>query len=64
MTKDILTTQLNDLHSLRFYYAQLNELYSFIINLMREEFGQVLTHQLLTQQGLFFSFSKRRKWNF
>jgi hypothetical protein len=61
VTKDILTTQLNDLHSLRFYYAQLNELYSFIINLMREEFGQVLTHQLLTQQGLIFFFSKRRK---
>jgi vacuolar protein sorting-associated protein 54 len=52
VTRDIVTTQLNDLICLRFYDAQLNELYLFIINLMREEFGLILTNHLLNQQDL------------
>lgn len=50
-TKDIISTQLNDLICLRFYDTQLNEFYSLIINLMRQEFGQALSNQLLSQQG-------------
>ncbi|CAF3013877.1 unnamed protein product [Rotaria sp. Silwood2] len=54
-TREIISTQLNDLVCLRFYDAQLNEFYSLIINLMRQEFGQSLTNQLLTQQDLTLS---------
>jgi len=52
-TREIISTQLNDLSCLRFYDSQLNELYLLNINLMRQEFGQTLNHQLITQQGLF-----------
>jgi hypothetical protein len=51
-TREIISTQLNDLSCLRFYDSQLNELYLLNINLMRQEFGQTLNHQLITQQGL------------
>ncbi|CAF0872146.1 unnamed protein product [Rotaria sp. Silwood1] len=51
-TREIISTQLNDLICLRFYDAQLNEFYLLIVNLMRQEFGQYLTNQLLTQQDL------------
>lgn len=51
VTKEIISTQLNDLICLRFYHTQLNEFHLLIVNLMRQEFGQSLTNQLLTQQG-------------
>ncbi|CAF4770026.1 unnamed protein product, partial [Rotaria magnacalcarata] len=37
------------------YDTQLNEYYLLIINLMRQEFGQYLTNQLLAQQDLILS---------
>ncbi|UJR38543.1 hypothetical protein I4U23_031209 [Adineta vaga] len=45
-TREIISSQLNDLSSLRFFDAQLKELYRLNINLMRQEFGQTL-NQLL-----------------
>ena len=50
VTREIISTELNDLLSLRFYDTQLNELYLLIINLMRQEFGQALNNHLF-QQG-------------
>ncbi|CAF5198611.1 unnamed protein product [Rotaria magnacalcarata] len=55
VTREIISTQLNDLVCLRFYDTQLNEYYLLIINLMRQEFGQYLTNQLLAQQDLILS---------
>ncbi|CAF1395264.1 unnamed protein product, partial [Rotaria sordida] len=54
-TREIISTQLNDLICLRFYDTQLNEFYLLIVSLMRQEFGQYLTNQLLTQQDLTLS---------
>ncbi|CAF1260171.1 unnamed protein product [Adineta ricciae] len=51
-TREIISTQLNDLSSLRFYDSQLKELYQLNINLMRQEFGQTLNHLLINQQSL------------
>jgi vacuolar protein sorting-associated protein 54 len=53
-TKEIISTQLNDLICSRFYHLQLNELYLLIVNLIRQEFIQALNNQLLTQQGYSF----------
>ncbi|CAF0831024.1 unnamed protein product [Adineta steineri] len=51
-TRDIISTQLNDLSSLRFFDTQLSELYKLNISLMRQEFGQTLNQHLTTQQDL------------
>ena len=49
-TKEILNTQLNEMISSRFYHQQLNELYSIIVNLIKQEFRENLNHQLFIEQ--------------
>ena len=60
MTKDILFNHFNDLHSLKFYDAQLTEHHLLIINLMRQEFQQCLFDHLNKNSGSNFCFLKKK----
>ncbi|CAF0744272.1 unnamed protein product [Didymodactylos carnosus] len=45
-TREIIQTELNNVHCLRYYDQQLNELNILIVNLMRQEFTQHLENEL------------------
>ncbi|CAF0995429.1 unnamed protein product [Didymodactylos carnosus] len=46
VTREIIQTELHDLHCLRYCDQQLNELNILIISMMRQEFGQYLQDEL------------------
>lgn len=49
-TKDILNTQLNQMISSRYFHQQLNELYSIIVNLIKQEFRDNLHQRLFSEE--------------